>query len=109
MDQRMEQFFRDATSALVARGWMRLWLLESDGVPVASFLCIEHGDSVGLYNSGFDPAHARLAPGIVLLAHVIRDAIDRGVPVFDFLRGEESYKQDFGPAPEDLLNIRILP
>ena len=48
--------------------------------------------SVGLYNSGFDPAHAELAPGIVLLAHVIRDAIERGVPVFDFLRGEEPYK-----------------
>jgi len=109
MDERMEHFFRDATSALVDRGWARLWFLESDGVPVASFLCIEHGDSVGLYNSGFDPAHARLAPGIVLLAHVIRDAIERGVPVFDFLRGEESYKQDFGPSPETLLNIRILP
>jgi len=37
-----------------------------------------------------------LAPGIVLLAHVIRDAIDRGFPVFDFLRGEEPYKYGFG-------------
>jgi CelD/BcsL family acetyltransferase involved in cellulose biosynthesis len=109
MDERMEQFFREATAALVERGWARLWFLESEGVPVASFLCVEHGDSVGLYNSGFDPAHARLAPGIVLLAHVIKDAIERGVPVFDFLRGDESYKQDFGPSLENLLNIRILP
>ena len=67
------------------------------------------GGSVGLYNSGFDPAHARLAPGIVLLAHVIRDAIERGVPVFDFLRGEEPYKCDFGPTAEPLLNIGSLP
>lgn len=109
MDERMERFFRDVTLGLARRGWGRLWFLESEGVPVASFLCIEHGVSVGLYNSGFDPAHARLAPGIVLLAHVIRDAIERGVPVFDFLRGEESYKRDFGPTPEHLLNIRILP
>jgi CelD/BcsL family acetyltransferase involved in cellulose biosynthesis len=109
MDERMEAFFRDVTAALVGQGWARLWFLESDGVPVASFLCVEHGDSVGLYNSGFDPVHARLAPGIVLLAHVIRDAVERGVPVFDFLRGEESYKQDFGPSPESLLHIRILP
>jgi CelD/BcsL family acetyltransferase involved in cellulose biosynthesis len=57
----------------------------------------------------FDPARARLAPGIVLLAHVIMDAIGRGVTVFDFLRGEEAYKQDFGPTPENLLNIRIAP
>ena len=109
MDERMERFFHDVTLALAHRGWGRLWFLESEGVPVASFLCMEHGGSVGLYNSGFDPAHARLAPGIVLLAHVIRDAIERGVPVFDFLRGEESYKRDFGPTSEHLLNIRILP
>ena len=109
MDARMERFFRDVTLSLARKGWGRLWFLESEGVPVASFLCAEHGGSVGLYNSGFDPAHARLAPGIVLLAHMIRDAIERGVPVFDFLRGEESYKRDFGPTPEPLLNIRILP
>jgi CelD/BcsL family acetyltransferase involved in cellulose biosynthesis len=109
MDERMERFFRDVTRALAARGWARLWFLESAGVPVASFLCFEYGDTIGLYNSGFDPAHARLAPGIVLLAHVIREAIERGVPVFDFLRGEESYKQDFGPTPEPLLNLRVRP
>jgi len=109
MDERMQRFFRDVTLALARRGWARLWFLESEGIPVASFLCMEHGGSVGLYNSGFDPAHARLAPGIVLLAHVIRDAIERAVPVFDFLRGEEPYKRDFGPTLDPLLNIRILP
>jgi CelD/BcsL family acetyltransferase involved in cellulose biosynthesis len=109
MDDRMERFFRAGTLALVERGWARLWFLESDGTPIASFLCLEYAGSVGLYNSGFEPEHARLAPGIVLLAHVIRDAIERGIPTFDFLRGEEGYKQDFGPRPEDLYRIRVLP
>jgi len=44
-----------------------------------------------------------------LLAHVIRDAIDRRIPAFDFLRGEEPYKQGFGPIPEGLYNVRIGP
>ncbi len=109
MDERMERFFRDATGALAAAGWARLWFLECAGAAVASFLCLEYAGMVGLYNSGFDPAHAGLAPGIVLLAHVIRDAIDRGIPTFDFLRGEEPYKQGFGPIPEDLYNVRIAP
>ena len=107
MDERMERFFRSATARLAAAGWARLWFLEFEGAGVASFLCLEHGGSVGLYNSGFDPARAALAPGIVLLAHVIRDAIDRGFPVFDFLRGEEPYKYGFGPSPEDVLNVRV--
>jgi CelD/BcsL family acetyltransferase involved in cellulose biosynthesis len=113
MDERMEAFFRDATHALAARGWARLWFLDWDGAAVASFLCLETGSSgggsVGLYNSGFDPLHAKLAPGIVLLAHVIRDAIDRGVAVFDFLRGEEPYKYAFGPTAQDLFRVRVAP
>lgn len=109
MDQRMERFFRDATAGLAAAGWARLWFLECEGGAAASFLCLEYAGTVGLYNSGFDPAHSRLAPGIVLLAHVIRDAIDRGITTFDFLRGEEPYKQGFGPNPEDLFNVRVGP
>ena len=109
MDERMERFFREATRALAAAGWARLWFLECAGAAVASFLCLEYAGTVGLYNSGFDPAHAGLAPGIVLLAHVIRDAIERGIPTFDFLRGDEPYKQGFGPIPEDLYNVRIAP
>jgi CelD/BcsL family acetyltransferase involved in cellulose biosynthesis len=109
MDERMEAFFQDATRALAGAGLARLWFLDWNGAAVASFLCFEYGGSVGLYNSGFDPAHAKLAPGIVLLAHVIRDAIERGVPVFDFLRGEESYKYAFGPKPHDLFRIRVRP
>ena len=107
MDERMERFFRDATRALAASGWARLWFLDHETGAVAAFLCIEYAGSVGLYNSGFDPDRASLAPGIVLLARVIRDAIDRRIPVFDFLRGEEPYKQGFGPVPEDLYNVRI--
>lgn len=109
MDERMERFFRDATCALAAAGWARLWFLECEGAPVASFLCLEYAGTVGLYNSGFDPAQASLAPGIVLLAHVIRDAIRRGIPTFDFLRGEEPYKEAFAPICEDLFNLRIRP
>lgn len=109
MDEAMERFFRDALGALAGAGWVRLWFLESAGAPVASFICTEYGPSVGLYNSGFDPVYARLAPGIVLLGHVIRDAIERRFPVFDFLRGEEPYKYAFGPAPTDLLSVRVTP
>jgi CelD/BcsL family acetyltransferase involved in cellulose biosynthesis len=109
MDETMECFFRSATATLAGKGWARLWFLDFEGAAVAAFLCTEYAGSVGLYNSGFDPARGQLAPGIVLLAHVIRDAIERGLPTFDFLRGEEPYKYGFGPSPEDVLNIRIAP
>ena len=107
MDARMEDFFRRVAAALAARGWFRLWFLEHEGAAVAGFFCLEFAGTVGLYNSGFDPAHAPLSPGIVLLAHAIRDAIERRFARFDFLRGEEPYKYGFGALPEDLFNLVV--
>jgi CelD/BcsL family acetyltransferase involved in cellulose biosynthesis len=106
MDERMERFFHDATLALARAGWARLWFLESAGVAVASFLCVEYAGR-GTLQPGFDPAHSR--PRSARLAHVIGDAITRGIPTFDFLRGEEPYKLGFGPVLEDLFSVRIGP
>ena len=72
-------------------------------------MTIEWEDVVGVYNSGFHPARAALAPGLVLLAHLVRDAIGRGKRRFDFLRGEERYKYEFGPSPEDVYAVRVTP
>ena len=105
MDERMEVFFRRVAAALAETDQFRLWLLDAPDGPLATFLCLEWDGTVGLYNSGFRPDAAALSPGLVLLAHVIRDAIERGKRRFDFLRGEERYKYDFGPTPEDVSTV----
>jgi CelD/BcsL family acetyltransferase involved in cellulose biosynthesis len=107
MDARMERFFRRAIPALAVRGTARLAFLELPEGPIASFVTLEWDGTVGLYNSGFHPERAALSPGVVLLAHVIRDAIDRGRRRFDFLRGEERYKYEFGPVPEAVHAVMI--
>jgi CelD/BcsL family acetyltransferase involved in cellulose biosynthesis len=107
MDERMEVFFRRVAASLAETGGVRLWLLDAAGGPLAAFLCLEWDGTVGLYNSGFHPDRAALSPGLVLLAHVIRDAIARGKRRFDFLRGEERYKYDFGPSPEDVCTVTL--
>jgi CelD/BcsL family acetyltransferase involved in cellulose biosynthesis len=109
MDARMERFFRAALPALAAHDGVALWFLETPGGPIASFVCLEWDDTVGLYNSGFAPESAALSPGLVLLSHVIRDAIARGRPRFDFLRGEERYKLEFEPKLEDVYRVTIGP
>ena len=107
MDERMEGFFRAVASSLAERGMLRLWFLDTASDPLASFITLEWDGTVGLYNSGFEPSRAALAPGLVLLAHMIEDAIVRGKTRFDFLRGEERYKYEFGPTPEDVCQVRI--
>jgi len=107
MDERMEAFFRRVAAALSEAGGFRLWLLDTPYGPLATFLCLEWDGTVGLYNSGFRPDQASLSPGVVLLGHVIRDALERGKRRFDFLRGEERYKYDFGPVPEDVYTVTL--
>lgn len=107
MDARMEDFFRGAVRALADDGRARLWFLDTATGPIASFVTLEWAGTVGLYNSGFHPDHAALSPGLVLLARVIEDAIERRVPRFDFLRGEERYKYEFGPKAEPVFIVRV--
>jgi len=107
MDVRMEAFFRHVMTAFVERGAARLWFLDTASGPIASFITIEWDDTVGIYNSGFHPDRATLSPGVVLLGHLIRDAIERGKRRFDFLRGEERYKYEFEPVAEDVCAVRI--
>jgi CelD/BcsL family acetyltransferase involved in cellulose biosynthesis len=107
MDVRMEAFFRRVTTALVEHGGARLWFLDTASGPIASFITLEWDDTVGLYNSGFHPDRAALSPGVVLLGHLIRDAIGRGKRRFDFLRGEERYKYEFEPVTEEVCAVRV--
>jgi CelD/BcsL family acetyltransferase involved in cellulose biosynthesis len=96
MNQRMERFFRAMLAHFASRGWARLHFLEVDGKRVSVVLCFEYGDTVFLYNSGFDPSYSRLSVGLLLKAFCIRKAIEEGKRRFDFLRGNEHYKYDLG-------------
>jgi CelD/BcsL family acetyltransferase involved in cellulose biosynthesis len=107
MDARMERFFRRVIVALAARGAARLALLDAADGPIAAYVTLEWEDTVGLYNSGFAPEYSALSPGLVLLAGVVLDAIERGRRRFDFLRGEERYKYELGPSPEDVHAVTI--
>jgi CelD/BcsL family acetyltransferase involved in cellulose biosynthesis len=109
MDTRMEGFFRRVAGSLADAGLARLWFLDTTAGPLATFFTLEWDGTVGLYNSGFRPDRAALSPGVVLLGYLIGDAIARGRRRFDFLRGEERYKYDFGPRPEDVCRVRIVP
>jgi CelD/BcsL family acetyltransferase involved in cellulose biosynthesis len=109
MDARMEKFFRRAVGELADAGGAALWFLDLPSGPAAGFVVLEWDGTVGLYNSGFHPDRAGLAPGLVLLLHLVEDAIVRGKRRFDFLRGEERYKYEFGPKPEDVFTVRIGP
>jgi CelD/BcsL family acetyltransferase involved in cellulose biosynthesis len=107
MDARMEAFFRRVAVGLAEVGMARLWFLDTRSGPAAAFFCLEWDGTVAVYNSGFHPDRSALSPGLVLLAHIVRDAIERRLRRFDFLRGEERYKYEFGPTAEAVYAVTI--
>lgn len=96
MDQRMEGFFRALLRGWAEEGRLRLALLEGRGQALAAMLQVAEGPVLHLYNSGFDPEHRELAPGVVLLGMCLKDAIASKFEEYDLLRGTERYKYDLG-------------
>ena len=102
------RFFRDVTWALHQEGRLELSLIYYNGEPVASLFCFREKDSILVYNSGYEPERYRsLSSGLVLLSHVIEDAIERGFREFDFLRGDERYKYDFGGVDKVIYRLGV--
>jgi CelD/BcsL family acetyltransferase involved in cellulose biosynthesis len=108
MDEKMQGFFRELAHSALDRGWLRLAFLTVDSKKVASMFCFEWDDAFLVYNSGYEPdLYPSLSTGIILLAYCIQDAIERGLKVFDFLRGEEEYKYRFGAVRTEIYNLRL--
>ncbi len=106
MTEAMQHFFRHVAGDLARESRIRLYLLERGGVRLASVLCFDGGDSLMLYNSGYDPAYAHVSVGLVSKALCLQRAIEEGKRHFNFLRGDERYKYDLGAR--DTLVYRCL-
>ena len=108
MDEHNRAFFHAVGHATFDAGNLQLAFLTVDGHRVATYMNFLYGNRVMVYNSGLDPEAYRLSPGIVLMAHLIRHAIeDQKHTIFDFLRGDEPYKYQLGGTDSRVHRLRI--
>jgi CelD/BcsL family acetyltransferase involved in cellulose biosynthesis len=101
-------FFERMAEAFMPLGWLRLDFLEVGDRAIAATFGFELDGTLYLYNSAFDFEAKRLSPGLLLVADLIEKSIDRGLKVFDFLRGPERYKYQLGAQAVPLNNVRLL-
>lgn len=105
-DEKHLAFFQHLLPAAARSGWIRLYFLNIQGTRVATMLVFEYNKQFFLYNSGFNPTlHAEFSPGMVLIAHTIREAIEAGATTYDFLRGDEEYKFRFGAVSAGVFDL----
>lgn len=94
----------DSMDAMMSLATVRL-----GGVPVHVVCGLRHADRYAYFLAGMDPAHATHRPGYVNFLLLFDRLASLGVRHFDFLRGEERYKQDFGPVSETRHHVRLVP
>ncbi|MDB5512048.1 MAG: hypothetical protein JWR08_1531 [Enterovirga sp.] len=95
-DEAVRRFHAAALPALAAAGLARLFTLSIEGAVVGAYYGVLHRERACAYLGGFDPDFAFESPGTVLIGHAVADAAARGARVFDFLRGQEGYKYEWG-------------
>lgn len=88
-------FHLEVARAALAGGWLRLWLAEIDGEPVAAWYGFRFAGMDWHLQGGRDPRFDKLSVGTVLWIHTIREASRDGLAGYHFLAGDESYKLRF--------------
>lgn len=96
MTPEREQFFTKIAIELAHENSTRLCFLEVDGEKMATSLSFVCREVRYLYNSGYNPAQSRLSVGLLNHALAIKSSIEEGHRIFDFMRGDESYKYHLG-------------
>lgn len=104
---RAQGFHREWAGQAIERGWLWLSILRRRGEPIGAIYAMRKDETCYFYQAGFDPAHAAISPGTLLVAATIKRAIEEGVKQFDFLRGDEPYKRRWKPQRE-LKNYRLI-
>jgi CelD/BcsL family acetyltransferase involved in cellulose biosynthesis len=104
--ERVRRFHHEAARGFAARGWLRLHRLTVADEVRAALYCFTCRGRGYYYAGGFDPMLSRNSPGTVLTGRAIQSAATDGAHEFDFLRGDEPYKYNWGAV--DRINRRRI-
>lgn len=102
------RFHRKLVQQCGPAGPVRLWHLMLDGKAVAAEYQFAAPGGWMLYQGGLDPGSLEHEPGRLALVHTLLQAIEQGVPVLDFLRGDEPYKAHIRAIRYPCAQIRVL-
>ena len=88
-------------------GPVRLSFLMVGSRRVAAGIHVQTPDTWMFYNAGIDPDARDLSPGVVLAGMYVQTALAAGARRFDFLRGDEPYKYEWGSVDEPIQRLLV--
>ena len=101
------RFMRRLFEAFGPDGPVRLSFLMVGERRIGAGIHIDDGRTYSYYNAGVDPDASELSPGVLMVARYVAKAIEAGRHRFDFLRGNEPYKYEWGAIDEPIERILV--
>jgi CelD/BcsL family acetyltransferase involved in cellulose biosynthesis len=99
-------FLQDVAVRLAERNLLRIFSLRYNGRIAAIILAFVFNGSLYGYLTGSDPACKQLSVASILLHDALRYCCGEGMSAWNFCRGDESYKTDWGA--EAIRRCRVL-
>lgn len=100
-------FYLELSKELLARRQLEFWLLQLDDQFVAAEFDFRYGSTVYALQQAFALDRPEDRPGSVLRGYVLQKIIAAGARQYDFLAGEDSYKDRWYPRKDNYSNIRF--
>ncbi len=100
-------FHRLLAPKLLEKGQLSLMILQLYGQNAAIRYDFVYGERLWVFQGGWAPELARLAPGRVLNAYSIKWCIENGVQEYDFLAGEAEYKRAWSTDQRELVDLEL--
>jgi CelD/BcsL family acetyltransferase involved in cellulose biosynthesis len=94
-DARIREFYRAFVARMYPRGWVLVPTLTLNDEFLALYLAFPYRNTLYLYTTSFNGAHAKRSPGQVILRYLFDYAVERQMAQLDFARGDEGYKDRF--------------
>lgn len=106
-DQRRVNFTHSIFEDFSKLGYFRLFLLKNESRIVSYRMGFVFGNKYYDWNTAFDLEYSNDSVGVILCNHVIDYCFANGIKEFDFLRGEEAYKQKFSTDNRNYLAVEF--
>lgn len=100
--------YRELLHGLLENGWLRLYRLDIDDEPCAVNYFFHYRGRAYFVFGGLKRGVTEIPLGYVLLQHNIEQAINEGLPEYNFMLGEQSYKFSFGGVAREHRAFQLI-
>jgi CelD/BcsL family acetyltransferase involved in cellulose biosynthesis len=107
-DQKFRDFHLEIATRFAKRGWLALNLVTLNDVPASAGYAFVYGKKLYSYLSGFNPDFSEYRLGSLRLMYLIKHCIMNGLTEYDFMRGDEPYKEQWATSTRNNLEFWIM-